>query len=125
WTGLSYYWDDGGGSDNKASTASNWYEMNGEIKTNDVVPTENSRVYINESSSAVTWDLTIYIENLTISTGYTGTFTVSSYMSLGSLYVIAGTFSGGTTYYIDIAGNCYLNPTSLTNGQTKLNFTGD
>jgi len=41
WTGLSYYWDDGGGSDNKASTASNWYEMNGEIKTNDVVPTEN------------------------------------------------------------------------------------
>ncbi len=125
YSGLSYYWDDEGGSDNLASTATNWYEMNGEVKTDDVAPTPGSYVFINESASDVTWDLTIYIENLTISTGYTGIFTVSSHMSLGSLYVTGGTFSGGTTYYVDIAENCYLNPTTLTNGQTKLNFTGD
>lgn len=125
YSGLSYYWDDEGGSDNLASTATNWYEMNGEVKTDDIVPSEGSHVYINESASAITWDLTVYIENLTISTGYSGVFTVSSHMSLGSLYVTAGTVSGGTTYYVDIAGNCYLNPTTLTNAQTKLNFTGD
>ena len=125
YSGYDYYWDDEGGADNLASTDANWYQMFEGTKTDNVKPTEGSHVYINESASAVIWDLTIYIENLTISTGYSGTFIVSSHMSLGSLYVIAGVFSGGTTYYIDISGNCYLNPTTLTNGQTKLNFTGD
>lgn len=124
YSGLSYYWDDEGGSDNLASTATNWYQMNGEVKTDDIVPSEGSHVYINESSSAITWDLTVYIENLTISTGYTGIFTWGAHANINDLYITAGTISGNT-YYVDISGNAYINPTTATTHHGKYNITGD
>jgi len=118
-----YVWD-GEGSTELASEAANWYQDIGGVIVNDVLPTNNSHVLFDDTSTKdCTWDLdasAVTVCSLTLGTGYTGTLTqgdVDIGIGDGGYLQKAGTFTGsgdaGRTFRT--AGNFHKTGGTLTN----------
>jgi hypothetical protein len=108
---------DGGGGDNLASTAANWDLDTAPIAGDDVVIA---------GTKSITWDIAVTLGNLTLATGYSGTFTQGA-VDFGYVNYLhqAGTMTGVVTNTQTCSGNWVKPGGSLTADVLRLVLTGE
>ncbi len=114
---VSFTWD-GGGSTNNWSEDANW--------TNNTEPgVSDTAVFDATSTKNCTIDTAISVGGVDINTGYSGTFTHSAALTVGSgnYDQNAGTFTGGSTA-IDINGDFILSTGTFTSTSGNLTISG-
>jgi predicted phosphodiesterase len=144
---VTYVWD-GEGADNKASTAANWYCVDGGVINNDVLPTSGSAILFNEESPKnCTWDLAISPYSFTLEYGYTGRVIQASGLHLeigyggywqwggeflqigpvsvaGTTLIDNGLLIGSKNYVWDANGDVYIASGCLQKNLLSLRMSG-
>jgi len=113
----THTWD-GGGANALASTKENWV---GDV----AAPEAGDTVVFNSGALPCTWDLTITLNDWSMSATYTGVVTQDVNFGVDDFTVSTGTFTGSTSYILTASGDVSIAAGTAGGLTQRLTMTGE